>query len=143
MGFAELPDGHDAFGNRPAGAHCRFRSIQSDEPAELVPPSARKPTVATARTAAADVLIQDRDPEVGIGLGEEVGGPQAGEPSADDDDIGVGVLGERRAGNARLRGQCVSQPPAQLRSGRERMAGEVQPGDISGRRYRHSLAVRD
>src|SRR4029077_6216239 len=105
-----------------------FRSVQSHESVELVPPSARKAAVATARAAAADVLLQDRYPQRGIGLGQEVGGPQPGETPADDDDIDVDVLGERRAIRSRLRGQSLTQPPASLGSGRQRVAREVEPG---------------
>src|SRR4029077_13221730 len=109
---------------------------------ELVPPSARKPPVAPARAAATDVLLQNHDPEVGIRFGQEVGGPQTGETAADDDDVGVHVPGEGWAIGSGLRGQRLPQPPASLCPGRQRVTGEVEPGDRRFGRHRTSVATQ-
>ncbi len=137
MSCTELTYGVDAGRDRPARAHGGFRSVERHQVVELVPPPAREPAVAPARAAAANVLLEDHDPEVGIGFGQEVRGPQAREAATDDDDIGVGVRGELGAIRSRLRGQRLPQPPASLCSGRQRVAAEVEPGDRRRSWHRH------
>src|SRR2546427_12807153 len=126
MRFAKVTDRCDARGDRLAGAHRRFGAIESHQPVELIPPSARKPAVAPAWPTATDVLFQDRDPEVGIGFGEKERCPQAGESASDDHDVRVDVLVERRAITARLSRPRFTEPPAALCAGRQRIAGEVE-----------------
>ena len=95
---------------------------------ELVPPAAGETAVAPAGAAAADVLLQDHDAQVGVALGEEERGPQAGETAADDHDVGVDVTRQGRAGPAGIVGEGLAEPPAALGTWRECRAGQVQGG---------------
>src|SRR6266446_10101969 len=63
VGGAEVTDGGDAPRDRPAGPLSAIRAVQRNEAVELIPPSAGKAPVAPARSAAADVLLQDHDAE--------------------------------------------------------------------------------
>src|SRR3989475_11786332 len=68
VALAELSDRIDAGCDRPACFHCAFYAVKRHEAMELVPPAARESPVAPARTAAADVLLEDGDAEVGVTL---------------------------------------------------------------------------
>ena len=115
----------EMLGDRAAGPHRRLRAVERDQAVELVPPTAGETAVAPARSAAADVLLQDDDAEIGVGLGQEVSGPQPGESAADDHDVGVDIFGQRRAIGAVLLGQRLTQPPAALGARREGVSGEI------------------
>ncbi len=75
VAIAELADGDDARGDRAARLHRRLRAIQGHEAMQLIPPAAGEAAVATAWTAAADVLFEQDDAQVRVSLGQEIGGP--------------------------------------------------------------------
>ena len=62
----------------------------------LVPPAVDEATVATRRTAAADVGLQHNDTQGRIRQEELVGRPQPGVPAADDRHVRLGRPVERR-----------------------------------------------
>ena len=53
--------------------------------------------VASGRAVPRDLGLEHDDPQRRVGLGEVVGGPQAGVAGTDDDHVGVGVTGQRGA----------------------------------------------
>ncbi len=58
-----------------------------------------QPAAVAARGAEADELrLEDHDPQRRVGHRQVVGGPQPGEPTADDADVALEVAGERRSG---------------------------------------------
>ena len=105
---------------------------------ELVPPPARESPVAPARTAAADVLLEDGDAEVGVALVQEIRGPQTCESAAHDDDVCLDVLVERWALGPRVLRKRVAQPPAPLVARREGEPGQVEA--VGARPHGASLA---
>src|SRR2546423_3699926 len=121
---AELLDAADASGDLTRGSHRALVAVQLDQAVELVPPPAREAAVAAARAAAADVLLEHRDAEVGIPFREPVGGPEPGEAAADDDDIGHGVARQRRARLRMLARERLTQPPTALSPQRQRHASQ-------------------
>ena len=126
VGVAEFADRIDAVGDRATGTNSRFLAVKRDQAVKLVPPTAGEAAVAPARPAAADVLLEHDHLQVGLGLGQVVSGPQAGEAAADDDNVCVDVACQGRAGSRRPLGrQCLAQPPAALGARRQGLA-EVQ-----------------
>ncbi len=80
----------------------------------LVVERVEEPAVATARAAAAHVLLEQHDVEVGLALFEEERAPHPRVAAADHDDVGCHVAIERGTGLAReLRpGERLLEPPA-------------------------------
>ena len=79
---------------------------------QVAPERVHEPTVAAARAAADEVLLDDRDVDPGIELLQMERAPHPRVAAAEDHDIGREVSSQRRSGLARVVGQCLSQPPA-------------------------------
>src|ERR1700730_4845727 len=124
--FTELTDPADARGDRAARPHRCLGPIQLNQAVQLIPPAAGKTTVAPARPAAADVLLEDHNAELGVGLAQEVSGPESGESAADDRYVCVDVLQQWRGRRAAFKSQRLPQPPTPLGTGRECAASQVQ-----------------
>src|SRR5258706_4286548 len=105
---AELLDAADAFGDLARGLHGGVGAVQLDQAVELVPPSAGEAAVAAARTSAADVLLQHRDPEGRVTLSKPVGGPESSESATDDDDVGGPVPRKWRTRSGVFRGKRLA-----------------------------------
>ena len=138
VALAELSDRIDAGCDRPACFDRAFHAVKRHEAMELVPPPARESPVASARTAAADVLLEDGDAEVGVALVQEIRGPQTCESAAHDDDVCLDVLVERWALGPRVLRKRVAQPPAPLVARREGEPGQVEA--VGARPHGASLA---
>src|SRR5450759_2442351 len=132
---AELADRIDALGDRAARLHRGLRAVERDQALQLVPPAAGKTAVAAAGPASADVLLEDHDPEVGSDLGQEVSGPEAGESTPYDRDIGCDVLSQRGAIWAGLVSEGLAKPPASLGAGLEGVPDEIKFGRQIARHY--------
>ncbi len=78
---AEAADRGDALLTREAQAQCLFVAEPAAQLGERAPPAVDEPAVASARTAATDVLFQQDDVEFGLRLLQEPGGPHAGVPA--------------------------------------------------------------
>jgi hypothetical protein len=76
-------------GGVPAVAACQRLG-------RLGEPRRAPPAVAPGRAETGDLLLDDQHVERGVGLVQVVGGPQTGEPGADDDDVGGGVAVQGR-----------------------------------------------
>ena len=97
---------------------------EAAERVDVVPGAGEHAAVGPAAAAAADVGLQQDDPQRGLALGELVGGPEAGEAAADDADIGGDVLGQAGARFAGVGPQGVVEPVAAI--------AHSEPGDVGG-----------
>src|SRR5258708_1935614 len=109
-----------------AGLPRAPRASRGAGAAHPTPPPAADPAVAPARAAAADVLLEYDDPQVGLGLRQEVGGPEAREASANDDHVGGDIACQGRPIGGGLVGQGFPEPPAALGARGESVACEIQ-----------------
>ena len=115
--LAEFAERRDARRDGAACLHRLISPVQGDQAVKLVPPATRESSVPAARAAAADVLLQHDHAQIGIALGEEIGGPEPAETAADDDNVCLRIGGQRRARPGVFMVERLAQPPAPLRSG--------------------------
>jgi len=118
VGFAPRADVADRPVRRTADRQRRVLPMELYERRQLVPQTVHEPAVATARAAAADVLLQQDDVDARIAVLQEVGRPHAGVAAAEDHDVGGRVRRERRTRLARIVRQRLFHPPSARRSRR-------------------------
>ena len=121
----EPADAIDALLALAADPERRIVTEAVDDEVQVVPERVDEPTVAAARSTAADVLLQDHHVDAGIELLQEPRGPHAGVAAAEDHDVRFGVGVERRArvaGELRAR-ERFAQPPAPPLVRRQRVHG--------------------
>ena len=95
---APPPDGCDALVGCACDPQAEVRAVEADELLELVPEAVHEPAVAAARSATADVLLQEHDVQAGIAFLQEPGAPHPRVAAAEDHDVGGRVAHERRGG---------------------------------------------
>ena len=92
--------------------HAALLSQRGAQTRQHGPGRREEAAVGAAAAGADDVGLDERDAEVRVALAELVGGPEAGEPAADDADVGGHLAGQRRAQLAGVGVQRLFQPPA-------------------------------
>ena len=103
-----------------AGRRGQRRASEAGNSAEHQPP------LRPGRAEAGDLGLEHRDPQVGSASAQVVGGPEPGEPGADDGDVDVAVAGQRRAAaSSRRRRSRATARAAQ--SGRRRQGSAHAP----------------
>ena len=83
---------------RRAIARAASGPVAPGQVRQVLPPPVHEPAVAPARSAAADVLLEQHDARAGHPLAEEVGGPHPRVAAADDRDLGVDLTASGGAG---------------------------------------------
>jgi hypothetical protein len=96
MLVTERRDLRDGLGRRASETQGLLGPADAPERLELRPQREDEPAVAAARAAAADVAFDERDVQRRLAVLERERGPEAGEPTADDADVGAGVAVQRR-----------------------------------------------
>ena len=118
MPLAELPDLADRALRLARKLDGGIRAVKLGQQWKLIPPSVDEPAVPSARTAAADVLLEDHDACVRHPLEELVGGPHPGVAAADDRHVAFGRAEEGSCGRRfALSAQRLAQPPAASSTG--------------------------
>ncbi len=88
-----------------------------------MPRRREEPAVAPARSAAADVALEEGDADPRRALGQLVGGPHPREPPADHADVGADASPQRGARGAGIFGERLLEPEAPPVAGR----GDLDP----------------
>src|SRR5262249_20114788 len=92
--FAELADRIHGLSRTLTGEAGILDTEVLLEARQLRPPAEHLPRVAAASSVAADLLLEEDDRGVRRQLSEPERCPQAGEPAADDADVGIQVSGQ-------------------------------------------------